>query len=84
MNQDREAGKSTYPLKRFIVPVILLLMIFLVACTGGRGQLKPQSELSDNGLIITDQPQLVTFSELQADPGYRHLYPLITPRMLSL
>jgi len=70
MNLDREAGKSTYPLKRFVVPVILLLMVFLAACMGGRGQLKPQSELSDNGLIITDQPQLVTFSELQADPEY--------------
>lgn len=70
MNQDREAGKSTHLLKRVVVPVILLLMISIVACTGGRGQLKPRSELSDNGLIITDQPQLVTFSELQADPEY--------------
>lgn len=69
MNEDREAEKSENNLRQFALPVILLLMISLVACTG-RGQLKPLSEQSDNGLIITDQPQLVTFSELQADPEY--------------
>lgn len=72
MKQDREAGKSAQHLKRIVEPAILLLIIFLVACTGQKGLLKPMSELSENSLIITDQPQLVTFSELQADPeSYR-------------
>jgi hypothetical protein len=51
------------------MPAILLLML-AVACIDRGGRLKPLNEGSENSLIITDQPELVTFSELQADPEY--------------
>lgn len=69
MNQDRQAGKFIPLLKQIVLPVILLLT-FVVACSDQEGQLKPLNEGSENGLIINNQPQLVTFSELQADPAY--------------
>lgn len=69
MNQDRQAGKFIPLLKQIVLPVILLLT-FVVACSDQEGQLKPINEGSENGLIINNQPQLVTFSELQADPAY--------------
>lgn len=69
MNQDRQAGKFTPLLKQIVLPFILLLT-FAVACSDQEGQLKPLNEGSENGLIINNQPQLVTFSELQADPAF--------------
>lgn len=69
MIQDRKTGMTTSPLKRFVLPAVLLLMV-VVACTDQGGQLKPFNEGTGNSLIISNQPQLVTFSELQADPEY--------------
>ncbi|MGD2049500.1 MAG: hypothetical protein PVH03_08395 [Chloroflexota bacterium] len=69
MNQDHIAGKLTHLLKHLILPAILLL-IFSVGCADQEGQLKPLNEGTENSLIINNQPQLVTFSELQADPAF--------------
>ncbi len=48
------------------------LIFILVACTNDSGQLKPGGERGEVDAVLSDQPQLVTFSELQADPdAYR-------------
>lgn len=53
---------------RRLVWICLISFLFLVACNGKKGELKPFREIDDSELILIDQPQLVTFSELQADP----------------
>ena len=39
-----------------------------MACGGKKGELKPLAETEGSVLTLVDQPQLVTFSELQEDP----------------
>ncbi len=52
---------------RFVWISLAFCLIF-VACNGKKGELKPFTETERTDLILIDQPQLVTFSDLQADP----------------
>lgn len=52
---------------KVLLPAILLLPL-LVACARAGGQLKPLGPGGEGEVILAGQPQLVTFSELQADP----------------
>ncbi len=54
-------------MRRYLYLVFLLLPAF-VACTERVGQLKPLRSDGAEELLLAAQPQLVTFSELQADP----------------
>ena len=48
--------------------ILILLLPLFVACTQRVGQLKPLRPAGVEELLLAAQPQLVTFSELQADP----------------
>lgn len=50
-----------------LLTLIALAVLFLSAC-GSRGELRPLHAEEEPGGIIGDQPQLVTFADLQADP----------------
>ena len=52
---------------RFVWISLAFCLIF-VACNGKKGELKPFAETEETELTLIDQPQLVTFSELQTDP----------------
>ena len=54
-------------MRRYFSIVLLLLPAF-VACTQRAGQLNPLRPDGSDELLLAAQPQLVTFSELQADP----------------
>jgi len=45
-----------------------VLLPLLVACSTQDGQLKPLRPGEEGGMLLAAQPQLVTFSQLQADP----------------
>jgi hypothetical protein len=53
---------------RRLVWIGLAFSLLISACSEKKGELKPFSKTEDPELILIDQPQLVTFSELQADP----------------
>jgi len=54
-------------IRKVLLPAILMLPL-LVACAQVGGQLKPLGPGGEGEVILAGQPQLVTFSELQADP----------------
>lgn len=47
---------------------LVFMVLGLVACAGGQGQLKPLAPTATAGGFLSSQPQIVSFSELQADP----------------
>jgi hypothetical protein len=53
--------------KRFLLPAFLLLTL-TVACSSRDGHLIPLDPGNGEETILAGQPQLVTFSQLQADP----------------
>jgi len=55
-------------MNRAIKIALFTILLLLAACTNKRGQLKPFSSNEQENLLISSQPQLVTFSELQAEP----------------
>lgn len=52
---------------RFVWVGLTFCLIF-AACREKKGELKPLTGAEEPGLVLVDQPQLVTFSELQEDP----------------
>jgi hypothetical protein len=54
-------------MRRYFLIIFLLVPAF-VACTQRAGQLKPLRPAGVEELLLAAQPQLVTFSELQAEP----------------
>lgn len=52
---------------RFVWVGLAFCLIF-AACREKKGELKPLTDAEELGLVLVDQPQLVTFSELQEDP----------------
>ena len=62
----------------------LFLAMVLAACGGG-GQLKPLNPTATPGGEISGQPQLVTFSDLQADPhAYRDRLIRVTGGVIAI
>jgi hypothetical protein len=51
----------------YLFALIAFAVVFLSAC-GSKGELRPLHAEEDSGGVIGDQPQLVTFAELQAEP----------------
>jgi hypothetical protein len=48
--------------------VLILASLALAGCLARRGELKPLNPAAGAAAVIVGQPQLVTFSELEADP----------------
>ncbi len=69
-----------------VFSLIAILTIFvLTACSTNKGELRPLHADEGIGEIIGDQPQLVTFSELQADPeAYRDTLIRVTGSFFQL
>ncbi len=55
-------------MNRVIKLAFFAILLLLAACANKRGQLKPLTPGDQENLLISSQPQLVTFSELQAEP----------------
>jgi hypothetical protein len=89
MAKQTEPLIDTVPLTKEImhrvVGIIILAALVLAACGRNKGQLKPNPAEEGSRGVISSQPQLVTFAELQEDPeAYRDAFIRVTGSFFRL